>query len=390
MWKSSLREQLLGKPFQIFGLDAFRGIAALMVFGFHFYGFFLQNRVPLPNSIEPLLAGGHIGINIFFVLSGFLVFLSFIRTNSVWNYLWKRFIRIAPLAFAYLIVVFWYKKNFAPSDWHDLLIHASFIQSLFQDTYHGQYPVMWTLSIEWLFYLFVPIFAFVTRKNFKLFILGLLTLVLANWVYRGWMSQFFGEMNNFERIFYSEQLWGRFDHFALGILLAIGYSKGFIKQAPVIKNQALRILPYVLTILGLTSFIYLWYQFGIIGSAFRDQFWLQIFLHFSIALSFTVFLIGFIQLPEKKIRSTRLNSFFNISLKKIFAPTWLQYLGQISYGIYLWHFFVLEIFLETSFDLEQKILLVTTTTLGLSVLSWHLIEKPCLKFKNCLNKKKQV
>lgn len=407
MWKQTLKTQLLTQPNQIFGLDAFRGLAALMVFAFHFYGFFLQNNVELPNWFEPFLAGGHIGINIFFVLSGFLVFLSFIRSRSTRSYLYKRIIRIAPLAFAYLAVVFWYKGNFDPTNWHDLIIHTTFTQSLFKESYHGQFPVMWTLSLEWLFYLFVPFYVWITRKNFRLFVLGLIFLTLANWGYRFWISQFFSEWSNFERIFHSEQLWGRFDHFVLGIFLGIAYAKGLLQSSSLSRLSPRKITPYCLVITSLITFFYLWYQFGIIGSAFRDQIWLQIFFHFSIALTFTVFLAGFISLPSQKtlnqnaahthtsiplikrktndkqqsVRAYGHTPLQKFTLKKILAPNWFQYLGKISYGIYLWHFFVLEIFMEIDFNLPQKILLITATTIGLSVLSWHLIELPCLKLK---------
>jgi peptidoglycan/LPS O-acetylase OafA/YrhL len=391
MWKTPLRNQLLKQPNHIWGLDSFRGFAAIIVFAFHFYGFFLQNQIAIPNWLEPFLAGGHIGINIFFVLSGFLVFLSFIRSRSIGSYIYKRFIRIAPLALAYLVVVFWYKGNFQPQYWQDLWIHATFTQSLFKTSYHGQFPVMWTLSLELMFYLFVPLFAWIARRNFKIFILGLILLTLTNWGYRFWVSQFFESWSNFERIFYSEQLWGRFDHFALGICLAIVYSKGYLSKntdSLELTTKYLflqKLVPYLLTIIGFTSFLYLWYKFGIIGSAFRDQIWLQIFLHSSVALSFTIFLAGFIQIPSpKKNQSSSkiLNLLPNFSFKNFFAPTWLQYLGKLSYGIYLWHFFVLEIFLELDFDLAPKILLVTATTIGLSVISWHTIEEPFLKGKS--------
>ena len=75
----------------------------------------------------------------------------------------------------------------------------------------------------------------------------------------------------------------------------------------------------------------------------------------------------------------------------VFAPaTWFQtnrlyrmgyYLGEISYGIYLWHFPVILFLKQYAWEEPLAFLFVVVAlTLALSALSWHLLEKPCIDF----------
>jgi len=76
-----------------------------------------------------------------------------------------------------------------------------------------------------------------------------------------------------------------------------------------------------------------------------------------------------------------------------FAQTWpfrpLRYLGEVSYGIYLWHLFAIEACLRMADITPVQAL---ATTLGLTVLaaaaSWHFFEKPILDCARRLPKRR--
>lgn len=350
---------------RIFGIDAFRGVAALLVFVFHFYTMFLNNvSFTMGNDIDwyAFLGAGHLGINIFFVLSGFLIFLSFLNCKSVGKYFRRRFLRLVPLALVYVLVIFWWNGNYDEGAWWDMGAHLLFVQSFFTETYHGGFPVMWTLSLEMLFYAFIPIFFWLTKRSKTTFWFVLLGLVGANFWYRGYVSQFFVDWTNFERIFHSEQLWGRFDQFALGMIL--GYLHVFRDTL----KEKFKNVSGPLIWLGLVGFGLSYYAFGVIGSSFRNYLVLQLFFHSIVGLFFCVFLYGFMNTK-------------NTFIKNLFAPNWLEYVGKISYGVYLWHFPVLYALQQWNWDPFSAFFTALAATLVLSMLTWYLVEQPFLSLK---------
>jgi peptidoglycan/LPS O-acetylase OafA/YrhL len=62
----------------------------------------------------------------------------------------------------------------------------------------------------------------------------------------------------------------------------------------------------------------------------------------------------------------------------------LRYVGQISYGLYLWHVMILAMLDASGFAGENWIraLIVAAATLGVSVLSYNHVEAPCLRLKH--------
>lgn len=70
----------------------------------------------------------------------------------------------------------------------------------------------------------------------------------------------------------------------------------------------------------------------------------------------------------------------------------MVYIGRISYGIYVYHVFVIIVIspLLVPYGLSQdhfavaRIAVLLTLTLGLSSLSWHFLEKPFLAWKEAL------
>ncbi len=128
-------------------------IAALLVFFHHFNSI---DATTAPNLSARLIAEGHIGVNIFFVLSGFLITLRYLNnvkthTFSYREYLIKRIARIMPLYFVLLVASILLQPAPLP------LVNFTFTQSYFHYLKFTGIPTAWSLSVEEAFYLIAPI-----------------------------------------------------------------------------------------------------------------------------------------------------------------------------------------------------------------------------------------
>ena len=140
-------------------LDGLRGIAALAVFCHHV----LYMATPAPELwkqpvrlIAALAQAGSYGVDLFFVLSGFLITSIILtdrsRPHYYWNFYWRRALRIFPLYFAILL---WLALIFHPARRYVLL--SAFFLANFERLFHlHAYGPFWTLAIEEQFYLFWP------------------------------------------------------------------------------------------------------------------------------------------------------------------------------------------------------------------------------------------
>ncbi|MEI7511402.1 MAG: acyltransferase [Candidatus Peregrinibacteria bacterium] len=385
--------------------DILRGMAAFLVACFHFWTFFPfgADGNPLFHIFSLPFAGGHLGVDLFFVISGFVITLSFLRSHSLSSFFSKRFLRIFPLAVFFVITVFILKALLSGGISRELawngLAHLLFIQSFFQQTYHGLHPVMWTLTVEVLFYLSLPLLFFCGRKKLSHFLWILGGFTIATWIFRAWISVFFEHWSADERIFYSEQYWGRFDQFALGIGIAMLWV--FRKQ------WVSKFSPYFFIFLkwgGIVSFLLLFPLFAEIGSTFRESLFLQVFLHFGISFALSMGIVGILfshshsrKNEEEGTPDSLVNNsdFQRVSIPpkegmvrsaKILASSGMIesvciWLGNISYSLYLWHFPIQSLWKKGISVLPMDVPLIFSfvgvmiITLCVSHYSWKYIEK---------------
>lgn len=137
-------------------LDAMRGLAALAVVLFHyttrFYDFFPNNPAPI-FQFDDL---GY-GVNLFFVISGFVISFSAASKNNALAFLKGRILRLYPLYWASMIVTFVVLTIFPYEDltvdFMTFLVNFSMLQKFagFANV-DGAY---WTLAIEWVFYFMI-------------------------------------------------------------------------------------------------------------------------------------------------------------------------------------------------------------------------------------------
>lgn len=166
---------------RFFELDALRGIAALIIVIFHF---------TLGRNLSPYFNLGCVGIDIFFILSGFVIYRSIENTNVVRSFLLNRFSRLYPAYWCCLSIttlmtilqnqsIYYYSKSF---EWTNnylikYLVNATMFQYFFSlRNIDGSY---WTLTIELLFYGFIAILL-LSKKIFNIEYIGLgITLLCA-------------------------------------------------------------------------------------------------------------------------------------------------------------------------------------------------------------------
>jgi peptidoglycan/LPS O-acetylase OafA/YrhL len=128
----------------------------------------------------PQVLSSSIAVKSFFVVSGFLIFMSYERSTSFKSYAIKRIRRIYPAYFAVvmlcafgLVIISTKPENYFSIAWLKyLLANLSFLNFL-QPTLPGVFEsnyldavngALWTLKIEVSFYLSVPIFVFLFRR----------------------------------------------------------------------------------------------------------------------------------------------------------------------------------------------------------------------------------
>lgn len=161
------------RPPMLPALDGLRGVAALMIVAHH-----------VLCQIRDVAQNGHIhrsltrhyeqysvlstGVQLFFVLSGFLLFLPYARAMqfslpfpNTLDFYRRRALRILPAYWASLIIMAFLGDGVTASNLsqHFLLVHNSS-----SETFYSIGTVFWTLAIEWQFYLILPILAFVLWK----------------------------------------------------------------------------------------------------------------------------------------------------------------------------------------------------------------------------------
>jgi peptidoglycan/LPS O-acetylase OafA/YrhL len=166
---------------KIKAIQGLRAIAAIMVFNVHFFGQYGSQHY-FTNSVffkffASFLNSGILGVEIFFVISGYFTWKKLIVNNSSRILFVKsKFIRLMPVYIAATTVIFLREFNLK-----EYLYELFFIKTFIAGEIYRNY-VSWTLGWEWLFYIQVILISFVALKNRKYFpiyvILFFLCLIL--------------------------------------------------------------------------------------------------------------------------------------------------------------------------------------------------------------------
>jgi peptidoglycan/LPS O-acetylase OafA/YrhL len=241
------------------GVDLLRGLAILFVLLNHVNVRLFLARVPYTKglgaqAIDSLFYNGQAGVQIFFAVSGFLITATSLRRwGSLSNvrardFYALRFARIAPLFLALLVVLgilhFAHLKDYVvPASrggfWRALFAALTFHINLSEAHWGwlpGSWDVLWSLSVEEMFYLFFPLLC---KLPAKIFVALLLMFVALGPVGRTVLSRG-------NEIWHEKSYLGSMDAIAMGCLTALLLSKVQISRrarlAGVIVGAAILIL----------------------------------------------------------------------------------------------------------------------------------------------------
>ena len=352
-------------------IDGLRAISIIFVIIYHL-------KIPLGESDFLLFSGGYLGVDIFFVISGYLVFnlIRNLENNVKKNYIDfinRRLKRILPALLIFLIILFIIiQKNFNQHiEFYNLNISNIFNSLFFASnelskdyfspsrdanlSYHT-----WSLSIEMQIYIFYSIFLILIAKIKKNFQIGIFFIIL---IFLGSLVQFGANLKTYypfieEQIyFFNQPYWAgfyspisRIFEFTLGIIC------NFIK----IKNS--KKLSEVLCIASIFVI-----SFSVI--IFNDTTYHPSIFTIPTLISACLLIV---------------HSPNSIFLIKLISNKIMSYIGKISYSAYLYHvpiiFFINYYF--SGNHLLINLLLIFFLTFLFSSISYEFIEKRFRKENN--------
>lgn len=348
-------------------IDSLRALAILGVIAVHT----AQWVKPDSEFLRQVAAEGARGVQLFFVASALTIFMSLKRRSAVEaapirNYFIRRFFRIAPLF--YLGIVLWlFIDGYAPRYWAPngidgwtVFLTVTFMHGFHPETITSLVPGGWSIAVEMMFYLFVPLlFSYI--RDFPAAIKFFLVSLLVNWVLTGaavhyWLGYYPPEFGYLARSYGLLWFFAQLPVFALGIIAFHVISINQFGARPHLFGRVMLAVVAVLWVafLDVRSFDGLLPQHVFYGASF---------LLLALALA---------------AHPTRL----------LVNPI-MRTLGEISFSLYIFHFVVLYVFEKMLFlkgfsyhgnaGFFSAWFLVLVVSSLISLISYRYIERPGMK-----------
>lgn len=329
-------------PFTKNNFDLVRLFLAFTVLLFHAS---ILTQAPELKILENLF-NADFAVKGFFVISGFLVMKSYLASPAASTYFSKRFFRIYPAYFTTIIFCLFIGLIATSLDIKDFLfdhgtIKYFFLNSIFLNFLAPNLPSvfslnphqamdgsLWTIKVEICLYFCIPIIAFLYRKVGEYWATLILFSTSIFWsIY--FILDFDGVLGNE----LARQFPGQLSYFVLGSLL----------------SQKYNLLKYLLAITIISGTLY-YSSNSVLGKIVLEPIYYA---------SSVIFLCT--------------QAYKKINLRKV---------GEISYGVYLYHFPIIQLLIYLNifrYDWRLGIVLSVTLTFICAILSWHLIEFKFIK-----------
>lgn len=318
------------KPVQNYipALTGVRALAAYLVFVSHYYYVFDDT---FPHFVQRFLGEFHIGVSIFFVLSGFLITFRYYNNfhlTADWfkQYLKNRVARIYPMyallticAFVYFFIT---KDESITKGYQNpvalLVMNITFIRGFFYRFWDTGIAQGWSLTVEECFYFSAPLIFLIAKKYNKFYIQPVIitafaigmVLVFSHVDWNGFFSNF-----PFVMLF---TFFGRCFEFFVGIQLArIILNKGFVRTNKIVYTYLGLLLIFLCVLVMAFQPIPKGWAAGVESPAGI------IVNNYFLCIAVALFFYGI--LTETTI------------LKKILATPFVELLGKSSYIFYLIH-----------------------------------------------------
>ena len=366
-------DRVRGEPAYFPSLTGLRGVAAGWVMVLHLWMLGGGPQVqPFGIRLTPLFYGGGLGVDLFFVLSGFLLGLPFLawaqgrRPFPNLARFWKRrCLRVLPAYWIQLLLLIgagWIASHHSPVTGWQFLAYLS-MEFVFVP---GISPLLngvwWSLPVEWNFYLILPLLGlgFQRLRGIAMLVLGLAAAVALRFYCYGLLLD--GRMEGLFSYPTIIQLPGRIDQFVFGMAGAWLHLRGGVP--PRWRTAAL-----LGGIVGLCLFLWMPDQRGdIFGEA--DVPW--IFWHASV-IGAIWGLVVYGAAGEGRLA------------RILLASRAMAFLGTVSYGLYLWHAIVFNVAYRAGLmqwkpatSLPLLALMLVPVALLVAWISFRLTERPFL------------
>jgi peptidoglycan/LPS O-acetylase OafA/YrhL len=357
-------------------LDGLRFLCFLSVFlyhSFHTESTAIQGA-PLYRFVdEHIFGNGNMGVNFFFVLSGFLITYLLIAEKQLNHQIdvprfWlRRILRIWPLYYCCVLFGFYAFPMLktllgqTPNETATVGYYLAFLSNF--DLIAQGLPdasilgVLWSVAIEEQFYLLWPLVLYVLPvRHYSWVFVG---IILISWAYRACNDiAMLHEYSTFSCM--GDMAVGALGAWAIGQYVAI---RRFFEQLPRCA---------IISLYALLVFIFL----------FRDE---VLYSHYILRI-FERTLVALVALGVILEQNYALRSPF-----KLGHWTWISHWGTISYGLYCLHFIGILIVLQLTKLLHLntqlwqvlclETILALILTIGISELSYRLLERPFLRLK---------
>lgn len=371
---------ILSKPVYFEQLNGIRFIAVFLVLIDHWL-------IP----VNPFSFLGHLGVVIFFVLSGFLITrILFENADScrinrsspivkIVRFIYRRSLRIFPIYFLLLAVggIFSLSNFSEIAGW--LVSYTPNFYIILHYRWMGVWDHLWSLAVEEQYYLLFPYFVFfISVAKYPRLLIWMLVMGIGSRL-GFYLLASHETKESFWMISYVNPL-SAIDSFGLGGILAYLYHYKYENFVKLVSRS------YFIPLSLFVFFVVLYLSYNAVYT--HDNIWAIVFERFFAGL-FSFFLIA----QAIGSKSWILGRFLTFS--------WVSYIGQISYGIYLYHNVVLNYYHEKGntiigylttllpnlkLELPNFILLKFVLSLFIVIclasFSWFFIEKPINRFKN--------
>jgi peptidoglycan/LPS O-acetylase OafA/YrhL len=351
------------------GLDTLRGVAILVVLGYHIF------------PLVPFFHYGWLGVDLFFVISGFLITDILLKSSDskgqIWKFYGRRILRIFPVYYISLILFIFrlpestkvpydvgYYHQYQAWFWLYLENWLFIFRHPEQSTFLNHF---WSLAVEEQFYIFWPwvvLFAGNSKKLLKIIIVLLLFVIVSRTV-AGYLLA--GKIN-----FESLHKFSRIDGICIGSALAVYLHRNSRFPLPL----AIRILA------GLVAAHLLYFISGC---------FLHIDDNYFPVLGYTSFSILFALIIAVLVTNKGIGEFVNQKSRM------LSFVGKISYGLYIYHWPIYLLFAaqlrlyitdtvyisDSSATVITGVMLILASVL-LSTISYFSLEKYFLSIKTRL------
>lgn len=342
-------------------IDGLRFIAISSVLLLHAHAWLVENmgiddpaRVPGMSTLAPWLLKGGYGVEVFFIISGFILSLPLLQGGkfSYRTYLVRRLTRLEPpyiisLLFFAAVLLLMGRYSFSEV-WPELLASLVYLNNLiFPEHLPLVNGVTWSLEIEVQFYLLCPVIGLLLRKN-----------KYQVWYYVGLML-----------VAMSIQKWAKPEVLSLlsvGSYFLLGFVLAYFYQRP----PLFTLPPLFRDLLAFASFILMWVVLVPIGKDGSGHFAWYLLEHVNLFLFFYLVLVL-------------------KALPVVFSNTVVATIGGMCYSIYLLHFplmsFMGKLFLKLGlFGGEAStyyvlMFLLITGAVAISSVFYLFLERPFMK-----------